>query len=143
MADKQLVLNKLESILRCIRRIEAKRPDTLDQLAQDLDVQDIIVVNIERAVQLSVDICIHWITTQDYPAPKTMGDAFLEAARIGIIPLELAKKLSKTVGFRNIAVHQYEKIDWSIVYAIIWNNIDDFRQFCGYVSQFLDTFRSS
>ncbi|WP_304225515.1 DUF86 domain-containing protein [Gracilinema caldarium] len=143
MVDRQLVLNKLESILRCIHRIETKRPDTLDQLAQDLDVQDIIIVNIERAVQLSVDICIHWITAQDYPAPKTMGDAFAESARIGIIPLELANKLSKSVGFRNIAVHQYEKIDWSIVYVIIWNKIDDFRQFCGYISEALDTFKSS
>lgn len=136
MVDKQMVLKKLESILRCVHRIEAKRPDTVAQLAADIDVQDIVIVNLERAIQLAVDICIHWLTENEHAAPNTMGDAFMEAAAMGLIPRDLAEKLSKSVGFRNLAVH--EKIDWAIVHAIIWNRIEDFREFCGHVSRALD-----
>ena len=37
--------------------------------------------------------------------------------------------MSRAVGFRNIAVHEYEEIDWDIVYAIATEGIADFQQF--------------
>uniref|UniRef100_A0A7C3E8G3 DUF86 domain-containing protein n=1 Tax=Gracilinema caldarium TaxID=215591 RepID=A0A7C3E8G3_9SPIR len=139
MVDKVLVVSKLESLLRCIHRIELKRPDSIDKLITDIDIQDILIVNIERAIQLAVDICVHWITAKGQVAPKTMADTFFLAVSVDLIPEDLAKKLAKAVGFRNIAVHQYQKIDWNIVYAIIWKQLEDFRRFAGYISKALDT----
>ena len=52
--DKRLVAEKLDSLFRCIERIESKRPAKKEILADDLDLQDIIAVNLERAVQLTV-----------------------------------------------------------------------------------------
>jgi uncharacterized protein YutE (UPF0331/DUF86 family) len=76
MVDKALIINKLESLMRCVRRIEAKRPNSIETLCQDIDIQDILVLNIERAVQLCVDICIHWISSLGRPAAR-------EVSRIG------------------------------------------------------------
>ncbi|MEK6685839.1 MAG: hypothetical protein AABY99_05555 [Pseudomonadota bacterium] len=54
-----------------VQRIEDKRPDTIDLLIQDLDLQDILVLNLTRAVQLSVDTGSHIIsTTNDRPWVK-------------------------------------------------------------------------
>jgi uncharacterized protein YutE (UPF0331/DUF86 family) len=41
----------------------------------------------------------------------------------------LIGRLRKAVGFRNIAVHNYERIDWAIVYAIARNHRGDFQEF--------------
>ena len=131
--DKALITNKLESLMRCVRRIEAKRPNSKETLFQDFDIQDILVLNIERAVQLCVDICIHWISSLGRPAPQSMAAVFIEAAEVKLIPSPLAERLARSVGFRNVAVHQYEKIDWAIVYAIAWEHLDDFRLFSSYV----------
>ena len=131
--DKALITNKLESLMRCVRRIEAKRPNSIETLFQDFDIQDILVLNIERAVQLCVDICIHWISSLGRPAPQSMAAVFIEAAEVKLIPSPLAERLARSVGFRNVAVHQYEKIDWAIVYAIAWEHLDDFRLFSSYV----------
>jgi len=49
--DKALIESKLESLRRCIRRIASKTPSSGDILRSDLDLQDIIVFNLERAVQ--------------------------------------------------------------------------------------------
>jgi uncharacterized protein YutE (UPF0331/DUF86 family) len=133
MVDKALITNKLESLMRCVRRIEAKRPNSIETLFQDFDIQDILVLNIERAVQLCVDICIHWISSLGRPAPQSMAAVFIEAAEVKLIPSPLAERLARSVGFRNVAVHQYEKIDWAIVYAIAWEHLDDFRLFSSYV----------
>jgi uncharacterized protein len=53
--DRDLVEAKLESLRRCVERIAAKTPSSADQLAQNPDLQDIIALNLQRAVQLSVD----------------------------------------------------------------------------------------
>ncbi len=33
------------------------------------------------------------------------------------------------VGFRNIAVHNYQSIDWNIVHAVAHQGLEDFRAF--------------
>ena len=50
---------------------------------------------------------------------------------------ELAQRLKKAVGFRNIAVHNYEAINWDIVFAICKDHLADFRDFAAAVSALL------
>jgi uncharacterized protein YutE (UPF0331/DUF86 family) len=138
MVDKDLVQTKLESLLRCVRRVEAKRPASIEVLEKDLDLQDIIVVNIERAVQICVDLALHWLSSSGLPVPETMSQAFVSAANGGLLPEDLAERLSRSVGFRNIAVHAYEKINWAIVFSIATENMKDFREFSGNYSAALD-----
>jgi uncharacterized protein YutE (UPF0331/DUF86 family) len=41
--------------------------------------------------------------------------------------------MSKSVGFRNTAVHAYQEIDWDMVYCTITKHLDDFRGFADQV----------
>jgi uncharacterized protein YutE (UPF0331/DUF86 family) len=74
--DRDIIMRKLDSLARCVRRIEEKRPATLEELVSDIDVQDILSINLERAVQVSVDIGAHVIADLPVPPPGTMGDVF-------------------------------------------------------------------
>ncbi len=136
--DRDIVQNKLESLIRCVYRTETKTPPSLESLETDLDIQDIIVVNLERAVQICVDIGSHLLSASKTSSPVTMADVFRDLSGNGIIPADLAGRLARSVGFRNIAVHQYQSINWSIVYSIITRQLDDFRQFAGCVQTLLD-----
>lgn len=49
--DRDVVLKKLESLRRCIKRIQDKTPQAYEELVDDYDLQDIITINLERAVQ--------------------------------------------------------------------------------------------
>ncbi|MEO7862933.1 MAG: HepT-like ribonuclease domain-containing protein [Nitrospirales bacterium] len=69
--DRSLVEAKLESLRRCVERIAAKTPSAADQLAQNPDLQDIIALNLQRAVQLSVDLASHLIAETDARPPST------------------------------------------------------------------------
>ena len=135
--DKKLVAEKLDSLFRCIERIENKRPAAKEILADDLDLQDIIAVNLERAVQLAVDIGAHIIANSAEPSPSTMGEVFTILEKMEVIQSSTANKMYSAVGFRNISVHAYEKINWSIVYSIISKNLNDFRLFTRDISDFL------
>jgi len=65
--DRLLIEEKIESLRRCLSRIEEKCPSSVKELEADVDLQDIITLNLTRAVQLSVDIAAHWIASlNDY-----------------------------------------------------------------------------
>ena len=74
--DKAIIDEKLESLRRCVHRIEEKRPASADILKSDPDLQDIISVNLTKAVQVAVDIATHILANSDEPAPESMGQTF-------------------------------------------------------------------
>jgi uncharacterized protein YutE (UPF0331/DUF86 family) len=132
--DKAIIDEKLESLRRCVHRIEEKRPASVDILKSDPDLQDIISVNLTRAVQVAVDIATHILANSDEPAPESMGQTFRQLAEGGMIPNEIAARMIAAVGFRNVAVHSYREIDWNIVHTICHDQLDDFRAFARHVS---------
>ena len=136
--DQVILDQKLESLRRCIKRVEDKTPPHVIQLVKDQDIQDILVLNLTRAVQLCVDIGSHVISETEEPAPTTMGDVFSTLEHLGAISSITRKSMRKAVGFRNIAVHNYDVINWEIVYAICNNLLVDFRQFASEITKYSD-----
>ena len=61
--------------------------------------------------------------------PDTMAGTFRTLSAQGTLTLSLADKLCKAVGFRNIAVHQYQDINHKILYAVVTEHLQDFRDF--------------
>ena len=136
--DQEVVEQKLESLRRCLQRIEDKCPAEADTLMTDYDLQDIVSLNLSRAVQLCVDIGAHLISGLDQAPPDTMGQAFDRLVQAGLLTESLAINLKKSVGFRNIAEHNYDAINWQIVYSIVKNHLVDFSTFARIVAMKLD-----
>lgn len=124
-----IVYEKLESLRRCIERIEQRRLTSAEALIADVDTQDILTLNLTRAVQLCVDVAVSLLSNMSHPAPATMGEAFLGLSEQGVIDEELAQRLRAAVGFRNLAVHAYDKIDWGIVHRLSYEGLDDLKAF--------------
>ncbi len=61
--------------------------------------------------------------------PESMGDAFTTLVEIRVIEPSLAQRMRNAVGFRNIAVHNYQAIDWEIVHSICHENLNAFKDF--------------
>lgn len=136
--DREVVEQKLESLRRCLQRVETKCPADADTLAADFDLQDIVTLNLSRAVQLCVDIGAHLIAGMNVAPPDTMGQTFDLLAQAGLLTTALALNLKKVVGFRNIAVHNYDAINWHIVHSIVKNHLADFSAFAKVVAMTLD-----
>jgi uncharacterized protein YutE (UPF0331/DUF86 family) len=127
--DRVILNEKTESLRRCLQRIEAKTPDDVAILTADPDLQDILVLNLTRAVQLCVDIGSHIISESDVVAPATMGEVFVSLNALGVISDDTCDVMKRAVGFRNVAVHNYEVINWDIVFAICTLSVTNFSQF--------------
>jgi uncharacterized protein YutE (UPF0331/DUF86 family) len=133
-----VIEEKLEALRRCVKRIEDRRPDSVAALKSDLDRQDILVLNLTRAVQLSVDIAAHVLASSGAKAPETMGGTFDALEQAGLIDGDLSARMRRAVGFRNVAIHSYAEIDWAIVHSICTRDLDDFRRFAASVAAVLD-----
>lgn len=135
--DRQVIDQKLESLRRCLERIQQKCPATAQELVSNIDLQDIIALNLSRAVQVSVDIGAHLVSEAHMPAPTTMGQTFDLLAQANILDATVAAKLKKAVGFSNIAVHSYETINWLIVHKITQQHLMDFKDFASQIARYL------
>lgn len=132
--DREVIERKLESLRHCLQRIETKCPADAQTLAVDADLQDIVVLNLSRAVHVCVDIGAHVVAEMQVPPPDTMGQTFDLLAQAGVLSAALASRMKKAVGFRNIAVHSYEAVNWHIVHSIASRHLVDFSEFAKAVS---------
>lgn len=132
--DREIVEQKLESLRRSLQRIETRCPPDPQTLVANIDLQDIVTLNLSRAVQICVDIGTHLIAGMEVPPPDTMGQTFDILAQQGVLDDTLATRLKKAVGFRNIAIHNYERINWMIVHSIARHHLVDFTEFAKMVA---------
>ena len=127
--NPDLVKAKLESLARCLARLREKTPTTEELFAEDWDSQDLVMKNLERAVQVCVDVANHLLSDQGTPPPGSMAMTFLALARVGVLDGPLAERLRATVGLRNLAVHEYESIDYRRVYEAVTSGLGVFEDF--------------
>jgi uncharacterized protein YutE (UPF0331/DUF86 family) len=133
-----VVLNKKESIERCIRQVllyyalPSDKPFDLDFLRQDA-----IAINLQRAAEQAIDLANHIIRKRKLGIPKDSRDSFNILAASSIISVELAEKLKGMIGFRNILVHTYRELDLSIMRDVIENRLDDLILFTNAVLAYL------
>lgn len=126
--DKQVIRAKLERLNEYVARVEKKRPIPPELLLTDHDVQDIVSHNLEKAVQVCIDIASH-VCAVNGRAPQSAGESFTTLSELGLIDNDWASKLVSVVGFRNISVHEYAQVDWKIVIEVATSGVGDLRAF--------------
>lgn len=89
-----------------------------------------------RAALVRVDIATTLLASSKLPPQDTMGASFDGLAELGAIDAELAGRLKAAVGFRNVAVHSNQSIDWTIVHGLCTERREDFRRFAAALERF-------
>lgn len=128
LAMNDVILNKITTIERCVNRIHEVYEGNPENL-KDFTKQDSIILNIQRACEASIDLAMHIISERKLGVPKASREGFKLLQEAHIIDSSLAKTLMNMVGFRNIAVHDYQALKVDILEAILDKHIDDFKQF--------------
>jgi len=123
-----VILNKVTTIERYVKRIREVYEGKPENLS-DFTKQDSIVLNIQRACEASIDLAMHVVSEKKLGVPKASPEAFQFLEEAKIIDSTLAKTLMNMVGFRNIAVHDYQALEPDILQAILEKHIDDFKGF--------------
>jgi len=123
-----VILNKIEIIKRCIRRAKEEydcNPKNLENYTK----QDSITLNIQRACEAVIDLGMHVIAERGLGIPQTSRDTFEILQDNRIITPEMCERLKAMIGFRNIAIHNYQRLNLKIIQAIIEKDLKDLLSF--------------
>ncbi|WP_148359030.1 type VII toxin-antitoxin system HepT family RNase toxin [Peribacillus simplex] len=130
-----VILNKISVIERCMNRVREVYANDAGSL-KDFTKQDSIILNIQRACEASIDLAMHIVAEQKLGLPQTSRDAFDMLHKALIIDENTAKRLKAMVGFRNIAVHDYQTVNISILQQIVENHLGDFTDYTKQILKF-------
>lgn len=125
-----VILNKAATVERCVARVRAHV--AADPALADLDRQDSVVLNLQRAAQACIDLAMHLVRRGGLGLPQQSRDAFgLLEAHAGLDPA-LADAMRRMVGFRNVAVHDYQTLNLDVVRAVATHRLSDVEAFTGW-----------
>jgi uncharacterized protein YutE (UPF0331/DUF86 family) len=126
--ENDVILNKINIIERCIKRIKEVYENNPDNLT-NYTKQDSVILNIQRACEASIDLAMHILAERKLGIPQSSREAFELLTSNDIITGQLSEKMTAMVGFRNIAVHDYQNINLIILQKIIESHLEDFQEF--------------
>ena len=124
-----VLLNKAAAIERCVAR--AKEEYNIDprSFVSNFSRQDAAILNIQRACEAALDIGQHLIRREQLGVPQSARDVFELLAKSEWIERSLAEALKRMIGFRNIAIHEYQSLQHEITVKIITDHLDEFLQY--------------
>lgn len=130
-----VILNKISVIERCLNRVKVVYENNPENL-KDYTKQDSIILNIQRACEASIDLAMHIVAERKLGLPQTSRDAFDMLHGALIIDENTVKRLKAMVGFRNIAVHDYQTVNIDILQQIVANHLEDFTDYTKQILKF-------
>ena len=132
-----IVTNKIQSIQRCVLRAREEYGADPNGFAINYTRQDAAILNVLRACEQTIDLANHIIKTYKMGIPTASAESFDLLYKQGVITAELAKNLRRMVHFCNIVIHQYQRLDLTIVQTVIVSGLDDLIQFGDRVLAFI------
>ena len=124
-----VILNKVAIVERCLARIHEEYAGDEQNLRANLTRQDSIILNLQRACEAAIDLAMALVKDRRLGPPQESRHAFELLHDVGLIDGDLALRMAGMVGFRNVAVHDYRRLNLDVVNAIVTKRLGDFRDF--------------
>lgn len=124
-----VVMQKLTSIDRCLRAIHDYVAGDLERLREPI-VLDAVVLNLQRACEQAIDAACREVSRRGLGVPADSADAFSTLEREGVLSSPVAERMRRKVGFRNVAVHEYRRLDPAVVRTVVEHRLGDFADLC-------------
>jgi len=129
MPIDNVILNKSATIERCIKRIDEEFLGHEIEFETNYTKQDSIILNLERLCQAAIDLAAYLVKTKKLGIPQESRELFQMLEKHSVISTKLSENLQAMVGFRNLAVHDYQELNLEIVKVIIKEELTSFQDF--------------
>lgn len=138
MVDQEMVERKIRLIHDDLTKLGEFRDASFDDIAKDYWKHKAVERVIEVIVGEAIDINQHLIVKSGKgELPFDFKESFLLLADLGVYPKDFAEAIAKSVGLRNILVHQYRKLDEQMFYASIRDCLVQYTGYCRFIADYL------
>jgi uncharacterized protein YutE (UPF0331/DUF86 family) len=129
MVDSDVLARRLLVLNEALRELE--RPGAAD--ASTLARDAVLRAAVERWLQVSIEACVdlanHLIASKGWTPPETGRASFLSLAAHGYLEHDLAHRMGRAVGLRNLLVHDYASVDLEQLATVVRKDLGDLRAF--------------
>jgi uncharacterized protein YutE (UPF0331/DUF86 family) len=129
VVDRDLALRKIADIDQAFQQLAEYRSIDLDSYRKDWKIQRIVERTLHLIIEACMDLADHVVADRELRVPDTGSATFEILAEAGVIPPDMGKALARMVGFRNILVHDYARLDPAIVLRVLKTDLSDIRRF--------------
>jgi uncharacterized protein YutE (UPF0331/DUF86 family) len=129
VVDKTLLLRKLAELEEYFVQIGEYSNISVDRYSKNWKTQRIVERTLQMMIEICVDIASHIVSDEGFRVPKSYADAFKVLHEKNIIKKDLFDRMELMAKFRNLLVHQYDRIDSGIVVKILNTHLDDFSDY--------------
>jgi uncharacterized protein YutE (UPF0331/DUF86 family) len=137
--DRRVVerlLGSLEETVATLRRLQSV---SVAELQASPERAWAVEHGLQIAIQTMLDVGNHVLAGEGANGVEEYVDVVDGLAEKGILPRAFADSMRPMVGFRNLLVHGYARVDLARVHELLRTRLDDFEVFAGHVSRWLDS----
>lgn len=127
--NKLKIKDKFKKSKDYIVLIENIFKQDLDSFLVSFDNQVKAERSFEVLTQIMLDICTHIVASSDISPPTSYADCMFKLGELKVFDTAAAKRFSDIVKMRNIIVHQYDSINYQILYEGLKVLLIDFKEF--------------
>ncbi len=124
------------AVERHLDRVAYRLPDSPDDFRPSADASDAVVLHLWQATQIVIDVAMGACLALRLGTPRSYGDAFRRLENDGVIETDLADRLVRAAGFRNLVAHAYESLDMVRVHEAATTGPADLLRFLACVSDY-------
>jgi uncharacterized protein YutE (UPF0331/DUF86 family) len=135
MVKSDVLRRRLEQLNISLRKLERYKNISFEEFVEDDVIQDVVEYNLFISINMMVDIAMHIVVDEKLGSTDNMREAFEILYKEKYIKKEDMINYKNMIAFRNILSHEYVKIDKKIVFSVLKNNLDDFRNFIVIVTE--------
>ena len=121
-----VLINKAATIERCVARAQEEYSADPESFATNFTRQDAAILNIHRACEAALDMGQHIIRRERLGVTQSARDTFTLLQQGSWISEPVAEQMKRMVGFRNVAVHDYQALQLPITTNILTQHLNDF-----------------
>ena len=139
--DLERIIDKMDDLEKCLRELGEYLPEDVEGYLRSGMRRRAC----ERAFQLAcenlLDICNMIISDEGLGMPRDGRDSVRKIASHNMISDSLASQLEELIGFRNLLVHQYGRVDDSRAHKQMYGELGDFYEFLEEIERFITSQR--
>jgi len=135
MIDKQIVYSRIQEIEDSLDRLKKIGEVEEEVFVADNNLKDIASYRLLIIIEASISICQHICAREIHKAPESYADCFSLLEKNNIITKDISVRLQQMARFRNMLIHIYWDIDYSLVHQIIKKRMNDTKEFISQIAK--------
>jgi uncharacterized protein YutE (UPF0331/DUF86 family) len=135
----QRIIAKIDFINEHLHELENLQLTTYVEYLNNKIQRDLSRLYLQLVYQAAIDINQHILTEAFGLEIQKYSDTFVLMGIYGVIDSELSNILKESAKMRNVLVHLYDKIDYSVLFDSVGETLADYPIYIEQISSYLET----